>query len=80
MTPEQLKRWRREILARLDILKSKARQARQYLEANNLNELKDTSNIRDAWLRVRERFPEDLKPPRVNDLNRHLGFAMPHDF
>jgi uncharacterized protein (TIGR02391 family) len=80
MTPEQLKRWRKEILARLDILKSMARQAQQYLEANNLNELKDTGSIRDAWLRVRERLPEDLKPPRVTDLNRHLGFAMPHDF
>ena len=80
MTPEQLSRWKKDILARLDILKSKARQARQYLEANSLSELKDTADIRDTWLRVKERFPEDLKPPRVTDLNRHLGFAMPHDF
>jgi len=80
MTPEQLKRWKKDILARLDILKSKARQARHYLEANSLPELKDTSDISDAWLRVRERFPDDLKPPPVNDLGRHLAFAMPHDF
>lgn len=80
MTPEQLSQWKKDILARLDILKSKARHARQYLEANNLSELKHTSDIRDTWLRVKERLPEDLKPPRVTDLNRHLGFAMPHDF
>ena len=80
MTPERLKRWKKDILARLDILKSKARQARHYLEANSLPELKDTSDISDAWLRVRERFPDDLKPPPVNDLGRHLAFAMPHDF
>ncbi|EQD50738.1 hypothetical protein B2A_07202, partial [mine drainage metagenome] len=27
-----------------------------------------------------ERFPADLHLPRVTDFNRHLGFAMPHDF
>ena len=80
MNPEQFKRWRKEILARLDVLRTKARQAQQYLEANNLRELKDKEDIEEAWLRVRERFPTDLKPPRVSDLNRHLGFAMPHDF
>ena len=80
MTPEQLKRWKKDILARLDILKSKARHAQQYLDANNLHELKDTDDIKEAWLRVQERFLDDLKPPRVTDLNRHLGFAMPHDF
>jgi hypothetical protein len=68
MTPEQLRRWKKDTLARLDILKSKARQDRQYLEANNLSELKDAADIRDTWLRVKERFPEDLKPPRVTDL------------
>lgn len=80
MTPEQLKRWKKDILARLDVLKSKAHHARQYLEANNLRKLDDTADIDDAWECVQERFPEDLKPPRVSDLNRHLGFAMPHDF
>lgn len=80
MNPEEFKRWRKDILARLDVLKSKARQAQQYLEAHNLRELKDKEDIEEAWLRVQERFPDDLKPPRVGDLNRHLGFAMPHDF
>ena len=80
MNPRQFKRWRREILARLDVLKTKARQARQYLEANNLRALQDKEDIEEAWLRVQERFPSDLKPPRVGDLNRHLSFAMPHDF
>jgi uncharacterized protein (TIGR02391 family) len=80
MTPEQLRRWRKDILGRLDVLKSKARHAQQYLEANDLHELDDKEDIREAWLRVQERFPDDLNPPRVTDLNRHLGFAMPHDF
>jgi hypothetical protein len=62
MTPEQLKRWKNDILARLDVLKSKARQARQYLEANDLHELPDGGDIREAWQRVQERFPDDLRP------------------
>lgn len=80
MNPEQFTRWRKDILARLDVLKTKARQAQQYLEANSLRELNDKEDIEEAWRRVQERFPSDLKPPRVGDLNRHLGFAMPHDF
>lgn len=80
MTPEELKRWKREIQGRLDVLKTKARYARQYLEAHNLDALEDKPDINEAWRRVQERFPEDLNPPRVSDLNRHLGFAMPHDF
>jgi len=80
MTPAQISRWRKDILARLDVLKTKALHARQYLEANDLRELDDTEDIKGAWLRVQERFPDDLTPPRVSDLNRHLGFAMPHDF
>jgi uncharacterized protein (TIGR02391 family) len=80
MTPEELNRWKREILGRLDVLKTKARHARQYLEAHDLDALEDKQDIVEAWRRVQERFPEDLDPPRVGDLNRHLGFAMPHDF
>lgn len=80
MTPEQIIRWKRDILARLDFLKVKARHARQYLEANKLDTLEDKHDLLQAWNRVRERFPEDLNPPRVSDLNRHLGFAMLHDF
>jgi len=80
MTPEELSRWKRDILGRLDVLKTKARHARQYLEAHGLDALDDKQDIMEAWRRVQERFPEDLDPPRVSDLNRHLGFAMPHDF
>ena len=80
MKPKQLIRWRKDILARLDVLKTKARQERQYLEANGLRELNDKEDIEEAWLRVQERFPADLNPPRVGDLKRHLSFAMPHDF
>jgi uncharacterized protein (TIGR02391 family) len=80
MTPEELNRWKREILGRLDVLKTKARHARQYLEANDLDSLEDKHDILESWRRVQERFPEDLNPPRVTDLNRHIGFAMPHDF
>ena len=80
MNPEQLTRWGKDILARLDVLKTKARQAQQYLEANGLRELNDKEDIEEAWLRVQERFPVDLKPLRAGDLDRHLGFAMPHDF
>lgn len=80
MTPEELKRWTREILSRLDVLKTKCRDARQYLEANGLRKLRNKQDVVEAWQRVQERFPEDLNPPRVTDLNRHLEFAMPHDF
>lgn len=86
MNPEQIIRWRKDILARLDVLKSKVRQTQQYLEAKNLHKLKDKDkdkdkeDIEEAWFRVQERFPADLKPPRVSDLNRHLHFAMQQDF
>lgn len=82
MNPEQIIRWRKDILARLDVLKSKVRQTQQYLEAKNLHKLKDKDkeDIEEAWFRVQERFPADLKPPRVKDLNQHLHFAIQQDF
>jgi len=80
MTPEELSRWKREILGRLDVLKTKARHARQYLQAHNLEALENKDDIVEAWRRVQDRFPEDLNAPRVNDLTRHLGFAEAHDF
>lgn len=80
MTPEELKRWKKEILDRLSVLKTKALHTRQYLDASDLPKLEDKQDITEAWLRIQERFPDDFKPPRVSDLNRHLGFAMSVDF
>jgi uncharacterized protein (TIGR02391 family) len=80
MTPKQLEKWRKDILSRLDVLKSKVRQARLYIKTQNLDELEDKADIIAAWTRIYERFPEDLQPSRGNDLARHLRFAMEHDF
>lgn len=80
MTPERLARWRKDVLARLDVLRTKARLACQYLEAHGRDELHDKADIVNAWIAIKERFPEDFEPPRMFDLNRHLSFAMPHDF
>ena len=72
--------WRREILSRLDDLEHRARQCRQYLEANDLTSLDHRSDFEDAWQRIKELFPENLSSSRAGDLERHLHFAMPHDF
>lgn len=80
MTPEELNSWRRLILERLDVLKTKAIQARRYMEARDLRELEDKADIRAAWDKVRELFPEGFVATRAGDLARHLGFAMQHDF
>lgn len=80
MTPKDRQRWQREILGRLDILRTKVGQTQQYLEARALNKLEDREDVLDAWRRVHERFPDDFKPPRASDLARHLGFAELHDF
>lgn len=60
MTPEELNRWKRETLGRLNGLKTKARHARQYLEAHGLDALEDKQDSMEAWHRVQEYFPEDL--------------------
>jgi uncharacterized protein (TIGR02391 family) len=80
MTPEGIERWRRDILQRLDVLKTKARHARQFLESKSLDRLEDKEDLEQAWRAVYERFPEDLRPVRGGDLGRHLSFAEPHDF
>jgi uncharacterized protein (TIGR02391 family) len=80
MTPLEIEQWRRDLLARLDVLKSKARIARQLMEAKGLDVLEDKDDLLHAWRAVYERFPEDFKPLRGGDLSRHLRFAERHDF
>ena len=80
MTPEQLVRWRTDLLSRLDALAHQARTTRQMLEARDLPRLEVKDEFQDAWGRIRELFPEDFQPARQGDLNRHIGFAEPHDF
>ena len=75
-----LDEWRQEVLTRLDDLEHRARQCRQYLEANTLRKLEDKSAFNDSWQRIKELFPEDFNPNRVDELDRHANFAMPHDF
>ena len=75
-----LNSWRQEVLSRLDDLEHRARQCRQYLEAQGLDKLKDKSDFEDAWQRIKDLFPEDFSPSRAGDLERHVHFAMPHDF
>lgn len=41
MEPVQLEKWRSIVLPRLEALKVHARQTRQYMEMNNLDELRD---------------------------------------
>ena len=80
MPLRNLERWRNEILSRLEDLQARARQNRQLMEANGLNNLEDTSDFEAVWQQIQELFPEDLRPNRVGDLNRHIGFAERHDF
>ena len=80
MTPKEIDAWRKLILGHLDVLKSKVRQTRRYMKANNLTTLEDKSDLSAAWRRVYELFPEDLEPQRAGDLGRHLSFAELHDF
>ena len=73
-------RWKREVLSRLDSLAHKAKQCRQYLEANDLSRLDDNDDFLQSWQRIRDLFPKGFVPDRASDLNRHTRFAMPHDF
>lgn len=80
MTPNDRRRWQKLMLGRLDVLRTKAVQAQQQLEARGLDTLEDRDDVSAAWRVVYERFPEDFKPPRAGDLARHLHFAQAHDF
>lgn len=80
MKSDQLEKWRKELLTRLDNLRIDARRIQQMMKATGQGELKDKSNFVSIWDRIVELFPEDFHPNRASDLARHIGFAMPHDF
>lgn len=80
MKPRALEKWRNELLTRLENLKIDARRVRQVMEATGQDELEDKSDFEAKWDRIVELFPEDFHPNRAMDLNRHVHFAMPHDF
>lgn len=80
MKPEQLEKWRKELLTRLDNLRIDACRIRQMMKATGQDELEDKADFESKWDRIVELFPEDFHPNRAGDLARHIGFAMPHDF
>lgn len=80
LPPEQIESWRRNVIGRLEVLGSKARQIQQSLEAKELRELEDKSDVVSTWERIKDLFPEDLVPARAGDLNRHMHFAQIGDF
>ncbi len=80
MDPRRLEVWRKEVLARLDVLRTKARQAQQYMNARGRNVLEDKSDIETTWAGIKGLFPDDLKAARAGDLDRHLGYAQHCDF
>jgi len=73
--------WRSDILTRLEILRVKARQNRQFMDAHNLDKLYDDKlDFQDAWQQIKDLFPDDLTPKRASALDRHLFFAHRIDF
>jgi len=42
--------------------------------------LPSDQNIKAAWNKVTELFPEDFEPSRQSDLKRHIRFGYEHDF
>lgn len=80
MTPNELERWRNEVLARPEDLHIRARQIGQVMDAKNIPKMDDVSDFEAAWDRIEDMFPEDFRAERAGDLNRHIHFAMRHDF
>ena len=80
MTPDELRRWKKQVVGRLEILKSRVEQAMSRLKVDNRENHPDDPDIRSVWNRVETLFPEDFTATRKNDLIRHIGFGYIHDF
>lgn len=80
MTPNELKRWKKLIGGRLDMLKSTIGWAMARLAESRQQDIPNDPDIRSAWNRVVELFPEDFAPSRQNDLSRHIAFGCECDF
>lgn len=80
MTPDELDLWRNMLIARLEDIRSMARQYRQLMEIHGLDELEDKTDIAQAWRKVTEMFPDDFQPHGASGLGRHIRFAMQGDF
>ena len=80
MGPVQLKKWRKDVLSRLEALKVRALQIQQLMDASGLQELDNRADFKAAWDQIENLFPEDFRPNRMSNLNRHILFAKRHDF
>lgn len=75
-----VEKWRKDILARLSLLESKARRGQRQLVRTGEESLDDNSDLRATWEAIDSLFPDGFKPNRWNDLRRHIGFAQGGDF
>lgn len=80
MSPNQLELWRREVLSRLDALRSHARQIKKQMKAKGRDVYEDKAEFEAKWDQIVSLFPDDFHPMRSSDLSRHVHWAMRVDF
>lgn len=80
MNPEQIKLWKKDLLARLDALEALARNARKDLDRRGEDGLEDKAKIEETWTGILDLLPEGFHPTRSSDLSRHVAWGQRVDF
>ena len=80
MNPNERERWRRELLSRLDALRTHARHIQKQMKAKSLEVYESKEEFEAKWGQITDLFPDGFHPTRSSDLSRHIRFAMCVDF